>query len=352
MKIEEIFGSSGLDEMGEELQRLLPDKQLSFRQLTENIMEGDFHNIGEIGMEEIVSSIGKEWMGMKELLVSLVFIVFLSSFINIIKKSFQNKQIAEIAHYSNYLIMIILFIRLFGEIIGLCESTLRNIEQFMRIFFPAYFMLVGGTVGISSGLFYFQLAGLVIYFIEGILIHIMIPLLNIYMFLNFMNGIWEENRLSAVISLIKKGISLSFKIMLAMITGIGFTQSLILPLTDKIQKEGVYHLLDMIPGVGDAAKGVFSMWLGSALIVKNSVGIVGCFFLLLIVMTPLVKILAVYFILRVVSALLSIVCERKMIDCIREVGNGVQLCFQTTGYGVLFFIMLIAMSAYTGRGGY
>ncbi|MBR5579633.1 MAG: stage III sporulation protein AE [Lachnospiraceae bacterium] len=348
----DILGQTDWEGMGSKLERMLGNKEVSFEQLTETLIRGDFKTIGEVGNRGIQASLSGIWPDLKTLISSLVLLVFISAFINVIKKTFQNKQIAEIANYSNYLIMIMLFIDLFKEMTGICEVTLNNIEQFMRIFFPTYFLMVGTTAGITGGLFYFQMAGLVIYFVEGILLRIVLPTLNLYMFLNFLNGIWEEDRLSGITSLMKKGITLSFKIMLAAVTGIGFMQSMILPITNGIQKEGIYHLLDLIPGVGDAAKGTFKIWLGSAVVVKNSVGIVGCIFLLLLVMTPLFRILLVHFVLKLVAALLSIVSEKKMIDCIQQVGNGIHLCFQTAGYGVLFFIILIAMSAYSSTGGF
>ena len=177
-----------------------------------------------------------------------------------------------------------------------------------------------------------------------------IPGLNIYMFLIFMNGIWEEERLEGIISLLQKIILLSFKVMMAVITGIGFLQALILPVLDGFKKEGIYHLIDTVPGVGDAAKGAFQLWLSSAAIIKNSVGVAGCILLLLFVLTPLIRIGVVWICLRVASAVLSMIGEKKIIGGINQMAKGISLCFQTTGYGILFFLMIIAVSSYSGGG--
>lgn len=350
MKINEIYSSYDWDLINQQMQSFLPGNEYSFLSLTQEIMEGEFQGILDFMFTLGKERIKGEWMMIRQLMVSIVFLAFLSSFLTVIKGAFKNKQIAQIAHYSNYLMMIILFMDLYENIIGLCEDTLIRIEEFMRIFFPTYFILVGTSLGIKTGMLYFQLAGLVIYFIEKILILMIIPGLNIYMFLIFMNGIWEEERLEGIISLLQKIILLSFKVMMAVITGIGFLQALILPVLDGFKKEGIYHLIDTVPGVGDAAKGAFQLWLSSAAIIKNSVGVAGCILLLLFVLTPLIRIGVVWICLRVASAVLSMIGEKKIIGGINQMAKGVSLCFQTTGYGILFFLMIIAVSSYSGGG--
>lgn len=350
MKIEEIYGSYDWSWFNGQMEAFLPENRSSFSSITQEIMKGEFHGILNMAVEIGKESLKGEWKDIRQLMASIVLIAFLSSFITMIKSSFKNKQIAQIAHYSNYLMMIFLFMGLYENMTFLCENTLKRVEEFMGVFFPTYFILVGTSQGIKTGMLYFQLAGLAVYFIEKILIFVIIPWLNIYMFLIFMNGIWEEERLEGVIDLIRKMILLSFKIMMALITGIGFIQSLILPVLDGIKKEGVYHLIDTIPGVGDAAKGAFRLWLSSAIIIKNSVGVAGCIILLFLTLIPLIKIGVVWVSLRVISALLGMVSEKKIISCLNDITKGISLCFQTTGYGILFFVMIIAVSSYSSGG--
>ena len=150
---------------------------------------------------------------------------------------------------------------------------------------------------------------------------------------------------------LKKGIGISFKLMVAAITGIGFIQSMLVPVLEGMKKEGMYHLLDMIPGVGGMAKGTFRMWLASAVIVKNSIGILGCIIILFIALVPLIKIGVVLVGIKVSTAFLSVVADKKIVSCMNEVGNGIYLCFQTTGYGILFFLILIAITSYSSNGG-
>ena len=55
--------------------------------------------------------------------------------------------------------------------------------------------------------------------------------------------------------------------------------------------------------------------------------------------------------MKLMAAVLSLVGEKKMIKCTSQVGDGIFLVLQTVGYGILFFIVLIAIAAYTTSGG-
>lgn len=351
MKVEDIYQGYQWEEMNQLIQEFLPVKEASFLSLTEEIMKGSYGSILETIRHVFLENFQLELNSIKQFLAGIIFVVFLSSFLNVLKNSFKNKQIADIVYYTNYMILMILFMEVYEDITLICKDTLTELERFMKIFFPAYFLMVGTSNGIKTGLLYFQLSGLVIYFIERILLTVILPVLNFYLLLIFINGIWEEDRWGLILRLMKKGIGMAFKFMVAAITGIGFIQSMLVPVLESLKKEGIYHLLDMIPGVGGMAKGTFRMWLASAVIVKNSIGIMGCLVIIFIAMVPLIKIGIVLAGMKLSAAVLSIIGEKKMISCMNEVANGIYLCFQTTGYGILFFLILVAITSYSSNGG-
>lgn len=351
MKVTDIYQTYEWDEVNKLMQEFLPQEEGDFLSLTEEMIKGNYDGILDTVSAVILENLSLEWQNIKAFLGRIIFVVFLSSFLKILKNSFKNKQIAEIAYYTNYLILMLLFMELYEDIISISKNTLMELESFMKLFFPAYFLMVGTSSGIKTGLLYFQLSGLVIYLIEKILLTIILPLLNLYLLFVFINGIWEEDRWSLFLRMIKKGIETSFKLMLTVITGIGFIQSMLVPVLEGLKQEGIYHLLDMIPGVGGVAKGTFRMWLASAVIIKNSIGVLGCFIIVFIALVPLIKIITVLAGLKISTAFLSVIGEKKIVSCMNEVGNGIGLCLQTTGYGILFFFILIAVTSFCSQGG-
>ncbi len=351
MEFQEIYNDLNLKEMEEKLHNLYPDWQISFSELAKKIYEGEGKGVIEILFTKVKEILFAEWTDIKNVFITIVILILIASLFHTFKDIFQNRQIAEISFYINYLILIIIFTNLFGSVLDVGESTLRTMEEFMRIFFPTFFLIVGNTLGIGTGLAYYQIAGMVIYLVEWCLLSFLLPALSAYMLFVLMNGIWEEEKLSLLLEFYKKGIKFMLKIMLGILTGAGMIQSMIVPIIDRIKGETVYKAVEAIPGIGEVTEGALRIWLGSAVLIKNSIGIGGCILLIMICLVPVTRILVTGCLLKITAAILSLVGDKKMINCTNQVGDGVFMILQTVCYGILFFLVLIAITIYTTNGG-
>lgn len=352
MEFEEIYQEMNLQELESRLRNLNFQWDISFMEIVKEIYAGEGKGIFFMLWENLKENLGGQLQGIKDVFITVVIIILISAVFSGFKDTFQNAQIAEISFYINYLLLMIIFTNVFGNVLTLGEETLKNIEEFMRIFFPTFFLLVGSTVGVGTGMAYYQIAGGAIYLVEWCLAKFLLPVISGYMLFVIMNGIWEEERLNLLLELFQKGIRLGLKVALGVLTGAGMIQSMIIPIIDRVKGESMYKVVEAIPGIGEVAEGAIRIWLGSAVLIKNSVGIVGCIFLLLLCMLPVLKIFIIGCFLKITSAILSIVGDKKMIGCTNQVGDGVFMVFQTVGYGMLFFMVLIALTIYTTGGGF
>ena len=90
--------------------------------------------------------------------------------------------------------------------------------------------------------------------------------------------------------------------------------------------------------------------LGSAVIIKNSIGIVCVVILLTICGAPLLYIYLLAWILRVAAALLGIVSDKRLTACTNRLGEGCMLLFRTAATGmVLFLISICVVAVSVGR---
>ena len=352
MKFEEIYGGMNLQELEEKLQNITFQIELPFSRLVQEIYEGNSKGILILVLEQMKQEIKIQWADMKHIFTTIVVILLVSAVFTAFKDTFQNAQIAEISFYINYLLLSVIFIRLFGNILQVGEHSLKNIKEFMTIFFPTFFLVVGSIRGIGTGLTYYQLAGGVIYLVEWCLLSLLLPAISAYMLFVLMNGVWEEERLTFLLELFQKGLKLSLKLLLGIITGAGIFQSMIVPIVDRIKGESISKVIEAIPGIGEVAEGAFRVWIGSAVLIKNSIGVVGCILLILLCLSPMVKIALAGGIFKIIAAFFSVVGDKKMINCTNQVGDGVFLILQTVSYGMLFFIVLTAMTIYSTNGGF
>lgn len=351
MKFEEIYNEINLKELEKNLQNMTSSLDISFLDIVKEVYEGNGKGVFIMVWEKIKDSMISEWTDMKKVFVTIVIIVLVSAVFSTFKDTFQNAQIAEISFYINYLLLIVIFTNIFGNVLERGEVSLKNIDEFMRIFFPTFFLIVGSTVGAGTGIGYYQIAGGVIYLVERCLLSILLPAISAYMLFVLMNGIWEEERLSLILELFQKGIKLVLKLLLGILTGAGMIQSMIVPIIDRVKGESIYEAVESIPGIGEVAEGALRIWLGSAILIKNSIGAAGCILLIIICVIPIIESLIAGCLFKITAAILSLVGDKKMINCTNQVGDGVFLVLQTVGYGILFFVVLIAITIYTTNGG-
>ncbi len=352
MGIEEAYDRLHWDELERQLESLYPQWDISLFQLVQMVVQGRgmeaFHQI----VEGVKENILLEWGTWKNIFITIVVVILLSAIFVTFKDAFQNHQIADISFYINYLILIILFASLFQSMLETGEATLSRIEEFMRIFFPAYFMTLGIAAGAATGIVYYQLACLVIYLVELLLKSILLPAISAYMLFAIMNGVWGEDRLELLLDFWKKGMKAVLKLLLGLLTGAGIIQSMITPVIERVKAESVYKAVEAIPGVGDLTEGAMRLWLGSTVLIKNSMGVISCILLAAITITPLLKIALSGLMLKAIAAFLGMAGDKRVIQFTNCVGDGILLLLQTAAYGVLFFFVLIAITAYTTSGGF
>lgn len=351
MEFQDIYKDLNIQQLEQKLQRLSLPIEISFADMIKELYQGNGEGLLQLIWQEVVEEVRIQLQDWKSIFITVVIIILISAFFSRFKDIFQNSQISDISFYINYLLLVLLFIHLFGSMLEIGENTLRQMEEFMRIFFPTYFLIVGSTAGTATGLAYYQLSGGIIYLVEYCLISVVLPALSTYMFFVLMNGIWEEEKLTFSLEIFQKGLKLLLKLLLGILTGTGMLHSMIVPIVDQVKGQTVFQAVEAIPGIGDVAEGAFRIWMGSAVLIKNSVGAAGCIFLIVLCLIPIFRIGAVGCVIKITTAILSFAGDKRMIACMYHVGDGILMILQTVFYGVLFFLVLIAITIYTTNGG-
>lgn len=108
--------------------------------------------------------------------------------------------------------------------------------------------------------------------------------------------------------------------------------------------------MEAIPGVGDLLGGAAEVTIGTLVLVKNGIGVVGALFAVLLCLVPLVEVGLVVLLYKFTAALLQPVSDARVIGCIESVGDGLRLFMRvlfTTG--LLFLLTIVVVAATTGE---
>ncbi|RYD04396.1 hypothetical protein N752_13560 [Desulforamulus aquiferis] len=96
-----------------------------------------------------------------------------------------------------------------------------------------------------------------------------------------------------------------------------------------------------IPVVGGMFSDALDAVIGSSLLMKNAVGIMGVIIIFLLTIMPMLKIFAVAFVYKLAGALIQPVGDKQMADCLTGLGNSLLGIFAAVAtVGLLFFFAI------------
>lgn len=256
---------------------------------------------------------------------------------------FKNHQVSDLAFYFVYLLLIAVLLKFFVSAAGTVREILDGVTTFIRLYIPTYMVAVGSVSGLASASAYYHLLLIVVYLIEWGYLSILLPAVYGYVLLTVINGIWMEEKLALLLELIEKMIGGSIKVTLGVITGFSLLQAMISPVIDSLHASALKKAVSVIPGVGGLTESMFEMVAGSAVLVKNSIGIYITLVLILLCSVPLLKLALLAGIIKLSAALIGIVSDKRMVNCANRVGDGNVMLLKIALSSVGMFVIQIAI---------
>lgn len=260
---------------------------------------------------------------------------------------FRDHQVSDIAFYLVYLLLIAVLIKFFAETVGTVKEILNGVVTFVRLYIPTYILAVGGASGAASASAYYQLLLVAVYLIERGYLSVLVPFVYVYVLLTVINGIWMEEKLALLLELSEKLIKGSLKASVWLTTGFSLLQSMVSPVIDSLQSSAVKKALSAMPGVGGLTEGMFEMVLGSAVLVKNSLGLFMTFALIAFCAVPILKIALTACVIKLSAALIGIISDKRLTNCASRVGEGNLMLLRIALTSVGLFMIQVAIISYS-----
>lgn len=351
VELESIWQEYGMDQLEEGLATLFPEYDLSLNELLEKVISGDILGAMAEFFQGILSGMSDSAMSVKNIFLWLIILGVISALMTHFVEVFDKHQIADLSFYFIYLLMSAILLKCFSQAMLTTTESIENIVLFVKLLVPTYLMAVGVATGTTTVTAYYQLLLLLIYAAEKIFVGVVIPLIYSYCLLSMVNGIWVEEKLTLFIELIEKCIGWILKASLGIVTGISIFQAAITPVIDSVKASSLQKAISAIPGVGNVADGVVELVLGSAVVIKNSIGIVLLILLLVLCAAPLLQIFLTALLLKCAAAFVGMVGGRRITGCVNHIGDACMLLFRTAGTAMLLFLITLSIVATgTNRG--
>ena len=173
----------------------------------------------------------------------------------------------------------------------------------------------------------------------------LLPAVYIYLLMELVNHLTREEFLSRMAELLKNIIAWSLKTIVGALVGLQMIQRLISPALDALKRTAVGRTAGAIPGIGNVINGVTEMVLGSAVLVKNSLGAAAAVILLLLGLSPVIRLGISTVFYQFLAALVQPVADRRMVGCLHTMGESIGMLLKLLLTVEVLFLLTIAILA-------
>ncbi len=345
-----ILSTFDYGEIDNSLKKLFPDAQVKFEDVLSEILSGDlkhsFRLLGTFTKEQCVYLLQME----KKTLIYIVMIAMIAAVMNQFTGILQNRQVAGIGFYIIYLMLIALTITAFDVVLSKVEAGILAVTGFMSVFCPVYFLAVAVAKGSVTSVAFYNLMLFLIYGVELIIGKILLPVVRVYMMIRVLNFLTPEEMFEKFSELLALIVKWTLRTALACVIGVNLIQGMISPAIDTVRRSAVTKGAEAIPGVGNLLGGMTEVAIGTAVLVKNGIGMAGALICIALCTLPLIQIAATELLYKMTAVMIQPVSDDRVIGCVEAVAEGCGLLLQMVfTVGLLFLLTIAIVAALTGN---
>ena len=345
---EALLSEFDFDEIERSLREMFPEEKVKFSDVVTSFISGDLEETGGLILDFLSDQVSYEFRYNRHNLVYILLIALVAAVFTNFAGAFQNRQISEISFYILYMLLITLCLASFQAAMQGIEGRLDTLLDFMRVLCPAYFLAVAFASGSMSSMFFYNMILFLIYMVELVIVRFLLPVINIYIMVRVMGSLTGEDFLSEFADLLKKAAVWLMRAMLAGVIGVNVVQGLLAPAIDTLKRSALTRTAEALPWVGNVMGGTAELFLGTAVLIKNGIGMAGAVIAVLICVVPILQMAVTALMYKLAAALVQPVSDKRITACISGVSEGYELMMRVVfTVGVLFLLTIGVTAAST-----
>lgn len=273
-------------------------------------------------LKSIIKAIGGEVLDSITVLGSILVIIVIHSILKSLSDGLENKGIAQITYYVQYILIVTLIMTNFVQILDIVRESIQSLVGFMNSLIPIMITLMITTGSIVSANLIQPIILFLITFIGNFLTGIIIPLILVSTALGIVSKISDRVQVDKLSKFFKSSVVWILGVILTIFVGVvsieGTLSSSVDGITAKTAKAAVSSFIPVVGKIlGDAVDTV----IGCSSILKNATGIVGVIILIGIAIVPIIKLVALMAIYYLGAALCQPIADEKIIQLLEQMGD-------------------------------
>ena len=295
-------------------------EDIDFNQLLNSALQGNIDN--KLLYKSIFNVLGKETISSIKTIASIMIVIIIHSILKSISEGLENKGVAQVSYYVQYILIVTLIMTNFADIITMLKETITNLVAFSNTLIPILITLILTTGSIGTANMLQPILLFIITFIGNFILNVAIPVLLASTALGIVSKISSYVQLERLSKFFKSSIIWALGVVLTLFVSIvsieGSLSSSVDGVTAKTAKAAVSSFIPVVGKIlGDAVDTV----IGCASILKNAVGIVGIIIIIGICILPIIKLVLLMITYYIGSAICEPIADEKIVKLLSQMGD-------------------------------
>ena len=334
-----------LGQMQDAVNQILKEDSFSIEEILNQILKGESLFQKETMSKWFKNIVKAQLQREQKAMFQVVLLVLLAAVFSNFTAVFGDGKTGETSFYITYMLLLALLIKSFGSMGVELKELLENFILFLKALMPSYFLAVTASSGSATAMIFYEAVLFLIYVIQVVFLKGIVPAIYVLALVELVNYLHSEDFLSKMAELLQTLIEWSLKSCMAVVLGMQLIQNMIGPAMDSLKRDIIGKTAASIPGIGNAINGVTEVALGTAVIIRNGIGVVGIIILVCIRIRPVIRLALLAFLYKLLAAVVQPVSDKRMTGALSTIGNGyvlflkVLLCME-----LLIFITIAILS--------
>ncbi len=276
------------------------------------------------------------------LLGQLILLAVISLILGNLSNAFVKENISLLTKGVVYLLLAAIAIGAFSISLDVAEAAVDMMSGFLYAVLPLLMVLLASMGGVSSvGILHPSIL-FAVSVLMTVMSKIIFPLIYFSAILRLVSHISPKFNIDKLAGLFKDialgFMSIGVSLFIAFMGVAGMTTAAMDGLAVKAAKtaSGIF-----IPVIGRSLADALDSVMGTALVLKNGIGVVGIIAIFIICALPAVKILVQFIIFRLAAAIIQPLGDEQLADALTDLSNALLLLFAAVAIcGLLFFFIL------------
>ncbi len=290
---------------------------MDFSEVLSSAMSGDF-NATSIA-KRLFNLLGIEMRSQVTMVGSIIIIIVVHSILKSISDGLDNGGISQITYFVQYILIVTLIMTNFSGIISSIKDTIQDLVGFSYSLIPLLLALIMITGNIVTAGAVQPILLIMITFIGNFISTFLLPMVLIGTSLGIISKISDKVQIDKLAKTFKSSVVWIMGIALTIFTGVLSLESSLTGHVDGITTKTTKAIVSSaVPVVGKILSDTAEVVLGSGVILKNAVGIIGVIVIVGICAMPIIRLAVLTVLYHVLSAVCQPIADKKIIDIIEQ----------------------------------